>query len=99
MVDFENSPMFDGREKAALRFALLFKSGDDAIDSDAVYEDLKRQFSEEEIIELALLCAETDGVGKMPDPCRCARGMKLAQLNPRFVLTRKSREPRRPRHD
>ena len=42
----------------------LFKSGDAAIDSDAVYADLKRHFTEEEIIELALVCAETDGVGK-----------------------------------
>ena len=63
-MDFENSGMFDEREKAALRFATKFKEGDDAIDSDAVYDDLKKHFSEEEIIELALLCAQTDGVGK-----------------------------------
>jgi alkylhydroperoxidase family enzyme len=56
--------MFDEREKAALRFATKFKEGDAAIDSDAVYGDLKKHFSEEEIIELALLCAQTDGVGK-----------------------------------
>ena len=61
---FETSEVFSERERAALRFAVLFKSGDDAIDSDAVYGDLKGHFSEEEIIELALLCAETDGVGK-----------------------------------
>jgi hypothetical protein len=29
-----------------------------------VYDELKAHFSEEEIIELALLCAQTDGVGK-----------------------------------
>jgi alkylhydroperoxidase family enzyme len=63
-MDFEGSPMFDEREKAALRFATKFKEGDAAIDSDAVYGDLKKHFSEEEIIELALLCAQTDGVGK-----------------------------------
>jgi alkylhydroperoxidase family enzyme len=63
-MDFEGSPMFDEREKAALRFATKFKEGDDGIDSDAVYDDLKKHFSEEEIIELALLCAQTDGVGK-----------------------------------
>jgi alkylhydroperoxidase family enzyme len=63
-MDFAASPLFDAREKAALRFATKFKEGDDAIDCDAVYEDLKRHFNEEEIIELALLCAQTDGVGK-----------------------------------
>jgi alkylhydroperoxidase family enzyme len=63
-MDFENSELFDAREKAALRFATKFKEGDDGVDSDAVYEDIKKYFSEEEIIELALLCANTDGVGK-----------------------------------
>ncbi len=63
-MDFEGSPTFDEREKAALRFATKFKEGDAAIDSDAVYDELKKHFSEEEIIELALLCAQTDGVGK-----------------------------------
>ena len=62
--EFETSALFDERERAALRFAAKFKSGDDGVDSDAVYADIKRHFSEEEIIELALLCAETDGVGK-----------------------------------
>jgi alkylhydroperoxidase family enzyme len=63
-MDFEASDLFSEKEKAALRFAMLFKAGDDAIDSDQVYDDLKRHFTEEEIIELALLCAQTDGVGK-----------------------------------
>jgi alkylhydroperoxidase family enzyme len=63
-MDFEASDLFSEKERAALRFATLFKAGDDAIDSDQVYDDLKRHFTEEEIIELALLCAQTDGVGK-----------------------------------
>jgi alkylhydroperoxidase family enzyme len=63
-TDFEASDLFSEKERAALRFATLFKAGDDAIDSDQVYDDLKRHFTEEEIIELALLCAQTDGVGK-----------------------------------
>src|SRR3979490_1162859 len=51
-MDYETSPLFDERERAALRFASRFKEGDDAIDSDEVYADLKRHFTEEEIIEL-----------------------------------------------
>ena len=61
---FEKSPILSVREKAALRFATRFKQGDDGIDADEVFADLKAHFSEDEIIELALLCGETDGVGK-----------------------------------
>lgn len=53
------------REKAALHYADLFKSGDDAIDSDDVYRRLRQHFSEEEIIELGMLCAQTVGVGRL----------------------------------
>ncbi len=64
ILDFENADVLSAREKAALRFATRFKQGDDGIDSDDVYADLKAHFSDEEIIELALLCGETDGIGK-----------------------------------
>ncbi|HVB34695.1 MAG TPA: carboxymuconolactone decarboxylase family protein [Patescibacteria group bacterium] len=70
-MEFESNDLFSEREKAALRFATSFKSGDDGIDSDRAYEELKRHFTEEEIIELALLCAECDGGGKF------ARSLKL----------------------
>src|SRR5579864_6002133 len=64
VLQFETSPLFTEREKAALRFAARFKSGDDGVDSDEAYDDIKRHFTDEEIIELALLCGETDGIGK-----------------------------------
>src|SRR5262247_1077040 len=53
------------REKAALEYADLFKSGDEAIDSDAVYARLRSHFTDEEIIELGMLCAQTVGVGRL----------------------------------
>ena len=81
-MDFESSPMFTERERAALRFATLFKSGDDAIDSDDVYGDLKKQFSDEEIIELALLCAETDGVGKFARSLRMRTWDEACSIQP-----------------
>jgi alkylhydroperoxidase family enzyme len=81
-MDFENSALFDEREKAALRFATKFKEGDDAIDSDAVYEDLKKHFSEEEIIELALLCANTDGVGKFARSLQMRTWEEACDLQP-----------------
>ena len=83
-MESETSDLFDEREKAALRFASLFKSGDDAIDSDEVYADLKRHFTEEEIIELALLCAETDGVGKFARSLQMRTWDEACELQPKL---------------
>ena len=82
MADFESSELFTPRERTALRFAVLFKSGDDAIDSDAVYTDLKKHFTEEEIIELALLCAETDGVGKFARSLQMRTWEEACEIQP-----------------
>lgn len=60
---FETSPLFDPRERAALRYAARFKRDD--LEGDEAYDDLKAHFSEEEILELGQLCAQTDGVGKL----------------------------------
>ena len=69
-----------------MRYADLFKQGEHAIDRDEVYQDLSRHFSDEEIIELGLLCAQTDGVGKFVKSLNvlswedaCALNRKLAQ--------------------
>jgi len=80
--EFENSPLFDERERAALRFAAKFKSGDDGVDSDEAYADIKRHFTEEEIIELALLCAETDGVGKFARSLQMRTWDEACELQP-----------------
>jgi alkylhydroperoxidase family enzyme len=64
LADYEHSPRFTPREKAALSYADLFKAGEKAIDRDEVYEALKRHFSDAEIIELGMMCAQTDGVGR-----------------------------------
>jgi AhpD family alkylhydroperoxidase len=83
-MDFASSPLFDERERAALRFASLFKEGDHAIDSDEVYADLKKHFTEEEIIELGLLCAETDGVGKFARSLRMRTWDEACAIQPRL---------------
>jgi len=82
MEGFETSDLFDDREKAALRFATAFKQGDDAIDSDEVFDDLKQHFSQEEIIELGLLCAETDGVGKFARSLRMRTWDEACDIQP-----------------
>jgi alkylhydroperoxidase family enzyme len=94
-MDFENSSMFDEREKAALRFATLFKDSDDGIDSDKVYDDLKRHFSEEEIIELALLCAQTDGVGKFARSLKMRTWEEACELQPKLRANTKTSHSRK----
>jgi AhpD family alkylhydroperoxidase len=76
------SPRLTPRERAALQYADLFKSGDDAIDSNAVYERLRAHFSEEEIIELGMLCAQTVGVGRLVRSLNIVSWEEACQLNP-----------------
>ena len=64
LFDYAGSKQFSAREKAALHYAELFKQGEHSIDKDEVYAALAKHFSDEEIIELGLFCAEVDGVGK-----------------------------------
>jgi len=64
LFDYARSNQFSAREQAALHYADLFKQGEHAIDKDEVYTELAKHFSDEEIIELGLFCAEVDGVGK-----------------------------------
>ena len=81
-LDWQSSTKLSEREKAALRYADLFKSGDDAIDSDAVYEELRRHFSEEEIIELGLFCGETVGAGRLVRSMSIITWGEACELNP-----------------
>jgi AhpD family alkylhydroperoxidase len=91
-LDWQSSTKLSAREKAALRFADLFKSGDDAIDSDAVYEELRRHFSEEEIIELGLFCGETVGAGRLVRSMSIVTWGEACELNP--LLAKASSAPK-----
>jgi len=86
LFTYETSKHFTPREKAALRYADLFKQGEHAIDKDEVYQDLSKHFSDEEIIELGLLCAQTDGVGKFVKSLNVLSWEEACELNPRLVL-------------
>ena len=77
--------MFTPREKAALRYADLFKQGEHAIDKDEVYADLGKHFSDEEIIELGMLCAQTDGVGKFVKSLNVVSWEEACELNPKLM--------------
>ena len=51
-------------ERRALRFADLFAKDHLSID-DAVYDDLRRHFSEDELVELGVHCAYAVGMGRL----------------------------------
>src|SRR3546814_1406790 len=63
-LDFENSPLHTEKEKAALRFALKFRESDESLDSDEVFDDIKKHDTDEELIEIAMLCGNTIGIGR-----------------------------------
>lgn len=90
VLQFETSPLFSERERAALRFAARFKSGDDGVDSDEAYDDIKRHFTDEEIIELALLCGETDGIGKFARSLKMRTWEEACELQPKLRTNEES---------
>ena len=84
LFDYAGSKRFTEREKAALRYAGLFKEGEQAIDKNEVYTDLAKHFSDEEIIELGLFCAEVDGVGKFVKSLNVLSWEDACELNPKL---------------
>src|SRR5712675_1073351 len=58
LFNYAGSKGFTELERAALHYAELFKQGEHSVDKDEVYTDLARQFSDEEVIELGVFCAE-----------------------------------------
>jgi AhpD family alkylhydroperoxidase len=85
LFSYETSTQFTAREKAALRYADLFKQGEHAIDKDEVYTELQKHFSDEEIIELGMLCAQTDGVGKLVKSLNVLSWEDACALNPKLT--------------
>jgi alkylhydroperoxidase family enzyme len=60
----EQAEDLSNAERSALRYADLMATDHLAID-DAVFDDLRRYFTEAEIVELGLHCAEYVGYGRM----------------------------------
>jgi AhpD family alkylhydroperoxidase len=58
------APDLTDAERATLRFADLFATDHLAID-DAVYDDLRRHFDEDQLVDLGLLCAYCVGIGRL----------------------------------
>src|SRR5262245_37286967 len=58
------SPDLTDRERAALRFADLFATDHLGID-EAVYDDLRSYYREEQLVEIGLICAISVGIGRL----------------------------------
>jgi AhpD family alkylhydroperoxidase len=58
------APDLSDAERAALTFADLFATNHLAID-EAVYDELRRYFTEDELVELGMNCAVALGVGRL----------------------------------
>jgi alkylhydroperoxidase family enzyme len=58
------APDLTDADRAALRFADLFATDHLRID-DAVYDELRQHFSEDQLVELGLLCAIALGIGRL----------------------------------
>jgi AhpD family alkylhydroperoxidase len=84
LFDHAGNTRFSAREKAALHYADLFKQGEHAIDKDQVFADLAIHFTDEEIIELGLFCAEVDGVGKFVKSLNVLSWEEACELNPKL---------------
>ena len=62
-LDDDDSQLFSPRERAALTFAELMATDHRRID-DAVFAELRRHFSEAEIVELGVCTALFVGLGR-----------------------------------
>lgn len=80
--DYETSPLFTPREKMALRFADHLKHDIARADSDAFYAELREHFSESEIVELGLWCAENVGAGSFVRTLGIITWEQACELNP-----------------
>lgn len=67
--DYEVSPLFDDREKAVLRWAEAMTLNTAKYD-DEVWDELRRQFDDTEIVEVSMACALFNMVNRLNDSFR-----------------------------
>jgi len=79
---FETSDLLSDREKVALRFAEYLKHDISKADDDAFYAELRAHFSDSEIVELGLWCAENVGAGSFVRTLNIITWSEACQLNP-----------------
>ncbi len=89
--DFENSSVLSDREKTALRFADHLKHDITKADDDAFYNQLREYFSEAEIVELGLWCAENVGAGSFVRTLNIITWEQACELNPQTAANADSK--------
>lgn len=80
--DYERSDLLSEKEKLALKFADYMKHDIAKADDDAFYAELKTQFSDAEIVELGLWCAENVGAGSFVRTLNLVSWDEACELNP-----------------
>jgi AhpD family alkylhydroperoxidase len=85
--DVEGNPHLSPREKAALRFARRFK--ENTADADTVFDELREQFSDEEILELGLFSGTVAGIGGFAKLLKVVSWDEVCALRPEMAQLRK----------
>ena len=80
--NFAESDVLSEREKLALKFADYMKHDIAKADDDAFYAELRTQFSDAEIVELGLWCAENVGAGSFVRTLNLISWDEACALNP-----------------
>ena len=89
LVDFEQSTELDEQEKAALRYADIYMSADEnLLDSDDLFAELRRHFSDDEIIELSIMCSFLHGGGKFAKALQVVTWAEACEVNPALAGAR-----------
>jgi AhpD family alkylhydroperoxidase len=84
--DVDSNPHLSEREKVALHFARRFKAN--TADDDSVWNELKGQFTDEEIIELGLFCGTVLGAGGFAKLLRVVTWDEVCELRPDLARLR-----------
>jgi AhpD family alkylhydroperoxidase len=85
--DVERNPHLSPRERAALRFARRFK--ENTADTDAVFDELREHFSDEEILELGLFSGTVAGIGGFAKLLKVVSWDEVCALRPEMAQLRR----------
>ncbi len=86
MADLDNAPDLEAREIAALRYADLYRR--DEVATDEAFADLREHFTDEEIIDLAVLCGVLDGGGKFAKALEVITWEQACEVRPTLASMR-----------
>jgi AhpD family alkylhydroperoxidase len=80
--NIDSNSLLSAKERAALRFAARLKRGD--ADDDRVFDELRANFSDEEILELGLFCGTVMGIGSFAKLLKVVTWDEVCALDPKM---------------